>query len=64
LAYPMNVNTWQRLAQIGQTVNFARLSTEGRQLTLGLVGVPMQIAPGQSMTTIIEQWGQFTAMSS
>ena len=62
LAYPMNLNTWQRLAQTGQTVNFARLTTEGRQLSLGLLGVPLQLAPGQSITSITEQWGQLAVL--
>jgi len=57
LVYPMHASTWRRLAAIGQTIKYARISSGQRRLGLALVGIPLSVAeesPTHSVTRSLD----------
>jgi hypothetical protein len=46
LVYPMRLGTWERLRDAGRTLNLASVTAGGRQLSIALAALPVEVAPG------------------
>ena len=54
LVYPVQLATWRRLAGDGHSVVRATLTGGGRAVTLALIGLPMQLTPGQDIAALAQ----------
>jgi len=59
LVYPMRLSTWERLSEAQRTTTVAGLSHEGRQVTLALTGIPMNLPPDQGPFDVAKAWDEF-----
>ena len=55
LAYPMRLETWERLATTGRDVATATVAGGGREVRLALVGVPFEAGPTLSDIDLVAE---------
>ena len=56
LVYPMRPSTWERLSRHNQTLTTATLRHGGRNLTLALAGLPLQLPAGACPEGLSSGW--------
>lgn len=56
LAYPMHLESWQRLAAANAIVSQARLTNHGRDVTISLAAVPLFMPDHQTVRRCIASW--------
>ncbi len=56
LAYPMRLHTWQALAERNLTFTSATVNTGTRQLTIALIGLPLQMPRPDLVGYALECW--------
>jgi 5-methylcytosine-specific restriction endonuclease McrBC regulatory subunit McrC len=54
LVYPLFPSTWEALASRNQVVTRAKLATHARQIETTLIGLPLQMKPGQSLFELVQ----------
>ena len=56
LAYPMQLTTWQRLAERNRTIATATISAGPREVRIALAGVPIQTMETVPVRALIQAW--------
>ena len=56
LAYPMRLPTWEALAESRRTFTSATITTGTRQLTIALIGLPLQMPRTDLLSHLVECW--------
>jgi len=56
LVYPVRLGAWERLRDAGRTINVAPVTAGGRQLSVALAALPVEVAPGWE--GVPPEWGR------
>ncbi len=56
LAYPMRLRTWEALAESHRTFTSATVATGTRQITIALIGLPLQMPRPDLFASLFECW--------
>jgi len=56
LAYPVRKSAWDRLLESGRVIHSAPMTTFGRNLTLNLAAVPLELGDEADLRNVCRAW--------